>query len=135
MKRDVLKRYRKAGFTLTVWDTHRIDGMGKAILGYRLSDRGVLIFQGEDFHSSPMHAIDSLNVVEAILSFLTLKQGDVESEYFDEYTPTQLEWSRGSRCEELNRIQLELEQRLNRKQYQANEEYNHSLDDPNERFA
>jgi hypothetical protein len=115
MKRDVLKRYRNSGFTLTTWDTHRTDNMGKSILGYRLADRGTELFQGEDFRCSPMHAIDSLHTVEAILSFLTLKPGDTDADYFDSYTPAQIEWCHSARCEELNMIQLDLEERLNRK--------------------
>lgn len=115
MKRDMLKRYRKQGFTLSIWDTHRTDNMGKSILGYRLSDRSELIFTGEDFKASPLHAVDSLHVVAALLNFLSLKQGDTDKEYFEDYTPEQLEWSQSFRCEELGMIAFELQERLDKR--------------------
>lgn len=92
-------------FRLKVWDTYRTDHYGKSILGYRLSmgERQHLnvvnnpavwtvLFEGEDFGSSPMHAIDSDETIAALMSFLTLRPGDTDSEYFDDYTPAQLDY-------------------------------------------
>jgi hypothetical protein len=108
--KDILKRYRKQGFTLTMYDTHARDSRGQTKIGYRLSDRGKLIFQGEDFAGSPMHADDSLDTVASLLSFLCLRPGDTDSEYFDAYTPDQLEWCQSARAEELSMIRYELEE-------------------------
>lgn len=105
LRRVRLRPYR-AGmgptFSLTVWDTYRTMGNGtmeKSRLGYRLTMRApmkapIILFEGEDFGASPMDAIDSDSTIAAILGFLTLRPGDTDSEYFDNYTPTQLEYCR-----------------------------------------
>src|SRR5208283_5328520 len=95
LRRCVFRPYRKGMgpvFTLAAWDTNHTDSRGKSILGYRLKMDGKPIFQGEDFHCSPMHCIDSDETVKAIMSFLTLRPGDTDSEYFDNYTPSQLDY-------------------------------------------
>jgi hypothetical protein len=110
--RDTLKRWSNNGFSIVTWDTHKIDSLGKSIIGYTLRDKGKIIFTGEDFHCSPMHAIDGLETIEAILSFLTLKIGDTDREYFEDYAPEQLEWSSSSRCDELQMIRMMMQERL-----------------------
>ena len=92
-------------FRLRVWDTCKTDHLGKCILGYRLSigakhDQNVLgnpavwtvLFEGEDFGCSPLHAIDSDETMAGIMGFLTLRHGDTDREYFDGYTPEQLDF-------------------------------------------
>jgi hypothetical protein len=49
-----------------------------------------VIFEGEDFSCSPMIAIDSDDSLRSLLGFLTLKPGDTDRDYFDDYTPEQL---------------------------------------------
>jgi hypothetical protein len=96
LTRTVLKPYPKGRptFTLIMWDTYQSDGSGymaKTRLGYQLmaSDTGV-IFRGEDFSASPCHAIDSEECVRALLGFLSLRPGDTDDSYFEEYTPEQM---------------------------------------------
>lgn len=115
MKREVLKRYRRNGFTLSMYETDKRKSTGQEVLAYRLLDRGKLVFEGSDFGCSPMHAIDSLDAVCALLGFLSLKPGDTDSEYFERYTPAEMEWCQSARCEELAMIQFELQERLERK--------------------
>jgi hypothetical protein len=83
-------------FKLSLWDTNGRDSMGKHRLAYCLSikrRRGLTrwepIFLAEDFHCSPMHAIDSDETVKSLMSFLTLRPGDTDREYFKDYTPAQ----------------------------------------------
>ena len=89
-------------FHLTMWDTGRTDSSGmKSRLGYKLvascphltkhSKHGErwTVFEGEDFCASPLHAIDSDETVAALMSFLTLRPGDTDREYFDGYTEVQ----------------------------------------------
>ena len=96
--------YRKGmgpTFRLQTWDTYQTRG-GKSMLGYRLTmilqtatmpaPGFYVLFEGEDFGCSPMHAIDSDAAIEGIMSFLTLRPGDTDSEYFAEYTPAQLDY-------------------------------------------
>lgn len=112
IKRDklravIFKPYRKGmgpTFSLVVWDTHTEDEYRKKVLCYRLTMHDkyagpgcspsyhTVLFEGEDFCCSPMHAISSDQMVESLMSFLTLRQEDVDEEYFANYTPEQLEF-------------------------------------------
>lgn len=87
-------------FRLTTWDANRTGYGGKHIVGYRLSMGETdklgrvavwnVIFEGEDFGCSPLHAIDSDATIAGIMRFLTLRPGDTDREYFENYTPEQL---------------------------------------------
>ena len=101
--RDILRRcvftpyIRGAGptFRLVLWDTHQTD-CGKCVLGYCLTmhcRRGrVVLFEGEDFCASPLHAIDSDETIAGLMGFLTLRPGDTDPEYFADYTTEQLDY-------------------------------------------
>src|SRR3990167_8975268 len=90
----VFRPYRKGYgpvFTLKAYDLNRRDHLNKHMLGYRLLQSGYgEVFTGEDVGCSPMDAIDSDASVAAIMGFLTLRPGDTDREYFDDYTPEQL---------------------------------------------
>ena len=108
-----LTPYRKGcgpTFILRTYDANRTRG-GKPVVRYEFIERdttdtrsrkarNTVIFQGEDFACSPMHAIDSDECVAALLGFLTLKSGDTDREYFEDYTERQLEF-RDSHAEAL----------------------------------
>ena len=111
----LIKTWRKDGFTLRLYDTGQIDSLGKSVLGYQLKDGRKIIFEGADFRCSPLHAVDSLATVYSLLSFLTLKPGDTDAEYFDTYTPTQMLWCTSDRCEHLAAIAMYGEERLSRR--------------------
>ena len=86
-------------FQLTVWDTYRTDRLHKSILGYRLTmipphgRKPIELFTGEDFDCSPCYAIDSDDCVAALMGFLTLRPGDTDRDYFDNYTEAQLDFT------------------------------------------
>ena len=107
--RELIKTWRKSGFTLRLWDIYSRDWRGQTVLAYELKDGRKVIFSGDDFAGSPMHADDSRETVASLLGFLTLKPGDTDREYFDKYTKDQLAWRESSRCEELGTIQYEME--------------------------
>jgi hypothetical protein len=109
--RELIKVWRKSGFTLRLWDTNTRDWRGQSRLAYELKDGRKVIFAGEDFAGSPMHSDDSLETVASLLGFLTCKPGDTDSEYFDKYTEDQMDWCQSFRCEELAMIQYEIEER------------------------
>ena len=111
--RELIKTWRKAGFTLRMWDTGICGSSGQTVLAYELKDGRKVIFSGDDFAGSPMHADDSLATVAALLNFLTLKPGDTDPEYFAKYTPAQMDWCESSRCDELGQIQFEMAERHN----------------------
>lgn len=84
-------------FRLTMWDTHTVGEYGKARLGYRLvmwreGGKRTVLFDGEDYFCSPCAAIDSDAAVESLMSFLTLRPGDTDSEYFERYTDAQRDY-------------------------------------------
>lgn len=68
---------------------------GTERIGYRLTQSGEKkpIFEGQDFRPSPMHSVDGDEAVKALMGFLTLRPGDTDREYFDDYTPRQLEFA------------------------------------------
>lgn len=86
---------------LMVWDTHRTDRLGKSILGYAFwpEHSEEPLFSGDDYGCSPMHAIDSDEVLFSILSFLCLRPGDTDREYFGDYTADQMAWAESYLCE------------------------------------
>lgn len=107
-----IRTFTQDSFRLDLWDTSRSDSDGKSILRYALYDdtqpfgKGI-VFEGEDFHCSPLHAIDSDATVASILSFLSLQDGDTDAEYFDSYSADQLAW-RDARAEDLQLIVYEI---------------------------
>ena len=59
-------------------------------LEMKVGPKYIVLFTGDDFGHSPMDAIDSDGAIAGLMSFLTLRPGDTDSEYFDAYTPGQL---------------------------------------------
>ena len=51
-----------------------------------------VLFDGRDFRPSPLHAWDSDETVAAIMGFLTLRLGNTDREYFENYTAEQMEF-------------------------------------------
>ena len=91
---DLLRHVEFDGYTLKLWDTNQIDSMHKSILAYEMyTPSGDVLFAGADYHCSPMHCIDSNDCVRELLGFLTLKPGDTDDEYFENYTPAQMEFA------------------------------------------
>ena len=87
-----------AWFKLELFATNIPDRRNdNCLVGYRLWQyyRGnpTLIFEGDEFSPSPLHAADSDESVACLMSFLTLRPGDTDREYFDAYTPEQLEFA------------------------------------------
>jgi len=103
---DPLRHVRLDGHELLLYDIpQRPRGLTRPHhqLGYVLSDpEGTVIFKGEDFGCSPMVAIDSDECLRSLLGFLTLRDGDVEDEYWKDhgYGELQLAW-RDQYAEEL----------------------------------
>jgi len=93
LRNVTLRPYRdeRISFTLNTFDSGRSDHLGKSILEYQFQGPdGKIIFEGSDFACSPMNAIDSDECVRALLGFLTLRPGDTDAEYFENYTQEQL---------------------------------------------
>jgi len=91
---ETLRHVRlESGHTLRTWDTGRTRN-GRTCMGYELRDlAGAVLFRGEDFGPSPMHADDSDEALRALLGFLTLRPGDTDRECFANYTQAQLDFA------------------------------------------
>lgn len=108
---ELIKVWRNNGFTLRLWDTFKTDSMGKTRLRYEFKDGRKVIFTGDDFRCSPIHAIDYIDCVYSLLGFLSLTKGDTDSEYFDNYTSDQIEWRDSDRRELLSFMVYEFEEK------------------------
>lgn len=70
------------------------------------------IFQGDDFQVSPMDDPGSRAAALSLLTFLCLKPGDTDEEYFKDYTPRQWAWVESGDIEELDMMRLDEEEAL-----------------------
>ena len=116
----VLRFVELDGYRLLTWDgqrTHR-NGEPQWLLGYAFWTPGngpgtsnpeaSPLFSGLDFGCSPMHGIDSEDAVRGILGFLTLRPGDTDAEWFEDYSPDQMAFAEGD-AESLSMWALEPE--------------------------
>lgn len=100
--------YTHEQYTLTLTDTgNRTYYAHKAQVGYNLSDNKSTIFSGDDFYPAPSFDPEGPKSAEALLSFLTLCDGDTDDEYFENYTERQIDF-RDSEAEDLYYWQEEL---------------------------
>lgn len=81
-------------FRLEMYDTYEIDYRGQTKLAFKLWQDHELIFEDSGFCCSPLHADDSDESVRALMTFLCLRPGDTDKEYFDNYTPRQMEFAK-----------------------------------------
>jgi hypothetical protein len=106
-----IRTWEEDGFRLEMWDTFRtVRGGPQERLAYQLFDGERLIFQGDDYGCSPLHSIDGDESVAGLLSFLSLREGDTDPGYFDNYTPDQIDWRDGGRAEYLGSLACQLEE-------------------------
>jgi len=109
MKTEFLREWKSGPYRLKTWETNRADHRGQPYLAYELSYKGKPVFEGEDFACSPLDAIDSNKAMGALLSFLALRPGDTDAEYFEGHTKRQLEFA-DEHGEELSILAMELEE-------------------------
>lgn len=81
--------------TMRAWETpHGFDG-SHARLDCELVHNGKVVFpKGATWCGIPSHqSIDGNAAKECVASLFAMKPGDTDREYFDSYTPEQLEWA------------------------------------------
>lgn len=71
------------------------------------------IFTGDDFGPSPMDDPLGYRSALSLMTFLTLRPGDTDRDYFDAYTPAQLVWAQSDECEYLQCEVSAAEERMN----------------------
>lgn len=97
-----METYKFDGYTMTLDATGKTDRHNHIMVKYEfINPDGVILFEGEDLGASPLHDPEGMETAKALLSFLTLKKGDTDEEYFDNYTPEQLAFSESFDCEQL----------------------------------
>lgn len=101
LRRCIFRPYQKGmgpSFELHMWGTNRTDWRGQSYLGYTLKMRSykskvpTLLFEGSNFAGSPLYSDDSDQTIVYLMSFLTLRPGDTDADYFKDYTPEQLDF-------------------------------------------
>lgn len=98
-----MKTYNFDGYTMTLQALNRRDRHNHIMVKYTFTTPdGETLFSGEDLGASPLHAPESLESAKALLSFLTLKPGDTDEEYFEAYTPRQMEFTQSRDIENLS---------------------------------
>jgi hypothetical protein len=108
---EFLREWEDGDFSLLLWDTNtRVASGPQSRLAYQFFHKGNLIFQGADYGCSPMHAVDSDETVASLLTFFALRPGDVEREYFKDYSVQQMAFAE-SYGEELGVIAMEMEEK------------------------
>lgn len=68
---------------------------------FEMKLRGEVIANGNDFRPSPIHNIDDDLSMISLLSFLCVRPGDTDPEYFAEHTAAHLEWLKTPACDEI----------------------------------
>lgn len=97
-----MQTYKLDGYTMTLQATDKRDKTGHIMVRYEFkTPRDATLFYGDDFGVSPLHAPESADAAKSLLSFLTLRKGDTDEEYFENYTPEQLKFSESIDCENL----------------------------------
>lgn len=104
-ERDCIKTWHKKPYTL------RLFYLGGEKLGYEFKYGRKVIFTGKDYRPSPLHAIDSLDSVYGLLSFLSCQPGDTDEEYFADYTLEQTEFVK-AHGETLSMLVFDYEERV-----------------------
>lgn len=102
-------------FTLTLdYDHYTTDqfGFGRDYLAYTFYDGDELIFEGDEYSPSPLcKDYTSDQSVFGLLPFLAVIPGDLEPEYFEKYTPRQMEWAASGAAEELGYLVSDFEEK------------------------
>lgn len=106
------KKYTFLGYKVLLTDLGYNAKQGKHQVDYTLiTPDNTMLFSGNDFFASPLHSPTSKESALALMGFLTCKPGDVEPEYFDGYTESQLAWANSFACEQLSCYIATLEER------------------------
>lgn len=102
-------RHKRTGATVTLFDDFEAGRTERQFrpqhpMAYVLRSGvdGRTVFRGRDYGCSPMHAIDGLDCLAALLGFLTLQPGDTDAEYFADYTDRQTAWAASGEAQELS---------------------------------
>lgn len=99
-------------YTVSLKGTDKRMSTGQIKTSYKLTaPDGTVLFKGDDFGCAPSHKPESKAASITLLGFLTLKPGDTDDDYFNDYTPEQMTWCESVDAEDLASIVYEFENR------------------------
>lgn len=100
----VLRHVEFDGYRLLTWETGKNARTGQNLIGYAFYQPNSTepLFYGEDYGCSPIHSIDSDESLRGLISFLTLRPGDTDDEYFENYSEQQLKFANSNEPEYLS---------------------------------
>jgi hypothetical protein len=97
-------------FKLEIEDTCESDSDGKPKVSYTLyNSANEIIFSGSDIYAPCGSEVLTVATFKTVMGFLTLRLGDTDKDYFDEYTPAQIEF-RDTHAEYLSLLALDYSQ-------------------------
>jgi len=97
-------KFERYGVDLQIFDTYKCErdsqgfSTGRYIAGYVFAVNGKLLFEGTTAYRGKD---DDELLMFACMTFCCMRLGDTARDYFDNYTPEQIEWSESSECEQL----------------------------------
>ena len=106
-----LRSWHSKEFRLELFHTDQ-HWWGKQILAYAFYDvrfGDEPIFQGADFGCPQFDDPESDHTISQLLGFLSLKPGDTDAEYFEDYSPRQMEWCE-QHAEDLSLLVVEMQE-------------------------
>jgi hypothetical protein len=86
----------ESGYVLFLWNTGRTNWIGQSCLGYVFWEplpKKKPLFSGNDYFIGCFTCIDSEESLRGLVSFLSLRPGDTDDEYFKNYTDYQRQWA------------------------------------------
>lgn len=109
--RDIARTIKLSlGYTLAIGDERDDPKRCGTLASYEMRrPDGIVLFEGTEYGIAPSNAIDSDESFAELLAFLTLKPGDTDEEYFDNYTAEQMAWCESFDCETLGLDAYEVE--------------------------
>ena len=97
-----MKKYEFNGYKMWLLNDNKWDSYGKKQVRYVfMNPQKEIVFKGHDFYIPAHMESESMDTALALLSFLTLQDGDTDSEYFDKYTDKQLAFRDSVDCQNL----------------------------------
>ena len=106
-----MKIYKFIGYKLSLQSTCIRDEYDHTKVKYTFkSPNNEILFEGNDFGCPSQIKPESKESAIQLLGFLTLKPGDTDSDYFDNYTEAQLNFCNSSDCEELSSLVYDYEE-------------------------
>lgn len=93
---DLVLQFEDKGLKLQLfWD-------GNRVCSYIFSKNDTELMRGDDYKPSIMYSPDERDSIIALLSFMVVRPGNTDKEYFKDHTPQMMEWLKSDERDEVN---------------------------------